>query len=67
MARQLEVRGHEVDVVPESALTGNFGRPSGIAVSRSGDGVRLEPGVDPIRTASAFVLQDAARRSFAVS
>ena len=67
VARQLEVRGHEVDVVAESALTGNFGRPSGIAVSRSGDGVRLEPGVDPIRTASAFVMQDAARRSCPVS
>lgn len=62
VAGGLEARGHEVEVVAESALTGNFGRASGIARSLAGDFMRLEPGVDPVRTASAFALRTSGGR-----
>lgn len=56
VARRLEARGHRVLIRRESALSGNFGRASGIRRAAGPAGLRLEPGVDPIRTASAFVL-----------
>lgn len=63
VARALEARGHRVEIRAETALTGHFGRPSGIGVSRGPDGSWFEPGVDPVRTASAFVLDSSGERT----
>ena len=59
VARGLEARGHEVRIRPETALTGNFGRASGIRVRPGPDGARFEPGVDPVRAASGVVVGEA--------
>ena len=57
VARGLEARGHRVLVRRETALTGHFGRASGIRASATPAGMRFEPGVDPIRAATGVVGQ----------
>lgn len=57
VVRGLEARGHQVLVRRETALTGHFGRASGIRRCAAPDGVRFEPGVDPVRAATGVVVQ----------
>ena len=56
VAAGLRRRGHEVAVRRESALTGNFGRSSGIRVFRDRGGATFATGVDPVRTATGIAL-----------
>ncbi len=56
VARGLEARGHEVLVRRETALTGHFGRASGIRRAEHPAGVCFEAGVDPVRAATAVAL-----------
>ena len=58
VTRGLEAQGHEVLVRAETALSGNFGRASGICRSEAEGTVRFEPGVDPVRTASGVALAE---------
>jgi gamma-glutamyltranspeptidase/glutathione hydrolase len=55
LAEGLKARGHHVLVRRETALTGHFGRASGIRRRSAPAGVRLEPGVDPVRTGAGVV------------
>ncbi len=55
----LEKRGHEVLVRQETALTGHFGRASGILRKRETDGISLVPGVDPVRAGTGVAVTDA--------
>ena len=57
VAHGLEARGHRVLVRRESALTGHFGRASGIRRRTTPDGVGLEPGADPVRGATGVAVQ----------
>lgn len=57
VARGLEARGHEVLVRRETALSGHFGRASGIRLSATSAGMRFEPGVDPVRAASGVAVR----------
>ena len=57
VARGLEERGHQVLVRRETALTGHFGRASGIRVSATPDRVRFEPGVDPVRAGTGVAVE----------
>ncbi len=57
VARDLEERGHQVLVRRETALTGHFGRASGIRVSAIPDRVRFEPGVDPVRAGTGVAVE----------
>jgi len=50
-------RGHEVLVRRETALSGHFGRASGIRISAAGGGIRLEPGVDPVRAGTGVAVE----------
>ena len=61
VARLLEERGHDVEIRAETALTGHFGRPSGIALAKAASERIFQPGVDPVRTASAFALRRASQ------
>ena len=56
LARGLEGRGHEVLVRQETALTGHFGRASGIRRNENAHRVGFEPGVDPVRAASGVAV-----------
>ena len=62
VAAGLEERGHEVLVRQETALTGHFGRASGILRKEGSDGISFVPGVDPVR-AGTGVAVDAGRFS----
>ena len=53
----LEERGHQVLVRRETALSGHFGRASGIRRCVSRDVVRFEPGADPVRAATGVAVQ----------
>ena len=53
----LEERGHQVLVRRETALSGHFGRASGIRRCVSPDVVRFEPGADPVRAATGMAVQ----------
>lgn len=57
VARGLEKRSHEVLVRRESALTGHFGRASGIRISAAANGIRFEPGVDPVRAGTGVAVE----------
>ena len=57
VARGLEARAHQVLVRRETALTGHFGRASGIRLSRAGRGNRFEPGVDPVRAGTGVAVE----------
>ena len=57
VARGLEGRGHQVLVRRETALTGHFGRASGIRASATPAGSQFETGVDPVRAATGVVVQ----------
>ena len=57
VVRGLEARGHRVLVRRETALTGHFGRASGIRRCAAPDGVRFVPGVDPVRAATGVAVQ----------
>ncbi len=57
VARGLERRGHQVLVRRETALTGHFGRASGIRVTATPGGIRFEPGVDPVRAGTGVAVQ----------
>ena len=57
VAGGLEDRGHQVDVRRETALTGHFGRASGIRICSSPDGIRFEPGVDPVRAGTGVAVE----------
>ncbi len=57
VARGLEERGHQVLVRRETALTGHFGRASGIRGSATPDRVRFEPGVDPVRAGTGVAVE----------
>ncbi len=59
VARGLEERGHQVLVRRETALTGHFGRASGIRVSVTPNRVRFEPGVDPVRAGTGVAVATA--------
>lgn len=59
VARGLEDRGHQVLVRGESALTGHFGRASGIRMTSVPDGKRFEPGVDPVRAGTGVAVEAA--------
>lgn len=56
VARGLEARGHEVLVRRETALTGHFGRASGIRHGPGPDGMRFEPGIDPVRAGTGIAV-----------
>ena len=55
--RGLEGRGHQVLVRRETALSGHFGRASGIRTSGAGGGIRFEPGVDPVRVGTGLAVE----------
>ena len=57
VARGLEARGHQVLVRRETALTGHFGRASGIRIRGPAEGLRFEPGVDPVRAGTGVALE----------
>ncbi|MDE2881168.1 MAG: gamma-glutamyltransferase [Acidobacteriota bacterium] len=57
VARGLEGHGHQVLVRRETALTGHFGRASGIRISEAGGGIRFEPGVDPVRAGTGVAVE----------
>ena len=57
VARGLEGRGHQVLIRRETALTGHFGRASGIRGTPTGNGIRFEPGVDPVRAGTGVALE----------
>ena len=57
VARDLEERGHQVLVRRESALTGHFGRASGIRRRAAPDGIRFEAGVDPVRAGTGVAVE----------
>ena len=57
VAGGLEARGHQVLVRRETALTGHFGRASGIRRWVGEDGIRFEPGADPVRVATGVAVQ----------
>ena len=57
VARGLEALGHQVLVRRETALTGHFGRASGIRISGAGGGIRFEPGVDPVRAGRGVAVE----------
>ena len=56
VARGLEARGHRVLVRRETALTGHFGRASGIRRVPTPAGEAFEPGVDPVRTGAGVAV-----------
>lgn len=56
VARGLEARGHQVLVRRETALTGHFGRASGIRVRATPDRPRFEPGIDPVRVGAGVAV-----------
>ena len=57
VARGLAARGHEVLVRRETALSGHFGRASGIRISDAAGGMRFEPGVDPVRGGTGVAVE----------
>ncbi len=57
VAAGLESRGHEVLVRQETALTGHFGRASGILGRQGTDGTCLAPGVDPVRAGTGVAVE----------
>ena len=57
VAAGLENRGHEVLVRQETALTGHFGRASGILRNPEADGISLVPGVDPVRAGTGIAVE----------
>ena len=57
VAAGLENRGHEVLVRQETALTGHFGRASGILRSQGTEGTSLVPGVDPVRAGTGVAVE----------
>ena len=56
-ARGLEERGHQVLVRRETALTGHFGRASGIRAIATPGGIRFDPGVDPVRAGAGVAVE----------
>ncbi len=56
IAHGLEARGHEVLVRRETALSGHFGRASGILRGSAGEETRFEPGVDPVRAGTGVAV-----------
>ena len=56
IARGLEERGHQVLVRRETALSGHYGRASGVRRTAGANGVRLEPGVDPVRSGTGVAV-----------
>ncbi len=56
VARGLEARGHRVLVRRETALTGHFGRASGIRRVPTPAGEAFEPGMDPVRTGAGIAV-----------
>ena len=57
VGRGLEARGHHVLVRRETALTGHFGRASGIRATATPVGIRFEPGVDPVRAGTGVAVE----------
>ena len=57
VCRGLEARGHQVLVRRETALTGHFGRASGIRIHGLADEKRFEPGVDPVRAGTGVAVE----------
>lgn len=57
LAHGLAARGHRVLVRRETALSGQFGRASGIRASGAPSGGRFEPGVDPVRVGTGVAVE----------
>ena len=59
LARGLKERGHQVMIRRETALSGHFGRASGVRRTPTARGMRFEPGVDPVRAGTGVAVKHA--------
>ena len=57
IAHGLAERGHRVLVRRETALTGHFGRASGVRVRAARGETHFEPGADPVRVGTGVAVQ----------